>query len=219
MAIHGIDVLSYEAPSQPPWKLYANICPLFTELRKKETAPYKMQMLFLEHLLFEHADSIQIYTDCSKVEEGVGYAYVTGESIKSAKIRKDLIIFTAELYAILEALEFIDTNLNRNFTIITVSLSSLQAVERPYSDHPLVSKIQSWLISLSSRQKTVSLCWTPSHVRLAGNERADHEARLAITQNNFEYVLAVTHRDYYSRIKRNIKKRWSDEWEAMHDRE
>ena len=89
VAIHGIDVLSYLAPSHPPWKLYANICPQFTELRKKETAPYKMQMLFLEHLLLEHADSMQIYTDGSKVEEGVGYAYVTGESIKSAKIRKD----------------------------------------------------------------------------------------------------------------------------------
>ena len=81
-----------------------------------------MQMLFLEHLLLLHADSIQIYTDDSKVEEGVGYAYVTGESIKSAKIRKDSTIFTAELYAILEALEFIDTNRNRNFTIITDSL-------------------------------------------------------------------------------------------------
>ena len=68
---HGIDVLSYEAPSQPPWKLYANICPQFTELRKKETAPYEMQVLFLEHLLLEHADSIQIYTDGSKVEVGV----------------------------------------------------------------------------------------------------------------------------------------------------
>ena len=77
VAIHGIDVLSYEAPSQPPWKLYENICPQFTELRKKETAPYEMQMLFLEHLLLAHADSIQIYTDGSKVEEGVGYAYVT----------------------------------------------------------------------------------------------------------------------------------------------
>ena len=139
-------------------------------------------MFFLEHLLLEHADSILIYADGSKVEEGVGYAYVTGECIKSAKIRKDSTIFTAELYEILEALEFIDTNRIGNFTIITDSLSSLQAVERPYSDHPLVSKIQSWLISLSSRHKTVSLCWTPSLVGVAGSERADHEARLAITE-------------------------------------
>ena len=80
-----------------------------------------------------------------------------------------------------------------------------------------MSKIQSWLISLSSRQKTVSLCWTPSHVGVAGNERADHEARLAITQNNFENDLAISHRDYYSRIKRNVKKHWSDEREAMID--
>ena len=50
----------------------------FNELRKKETAPYEMQMLFLEHL-WQHADSIQIYTDGSKVEEGVGYEYVTGD--------------------------------------------------------------------------------------------------------------------------------------------
>ena len=31
-----------------------------------------MQMLFLEHLLLEHADAIQIYKDGSKVEEDVG---------------------------------------------------------------------------------------------------------------------------------------------------
>ena len=65
------------------------ICPQFTELRMKETATYEMRMLFVEHLLLEHADSIQIYTDGSKVEEVVGYAYVTGESIKSSKIRRN----------------------------------------------------------------------------------------------------------------------------------
>ena len=31
------------------------------------------------------------------------------KSMKSAKLRRDAAIFTAELYAILEALEFIDT--------------------------------------------------------------------------------------------------------------
>ena len=67
---------------------------------------------------------------------------VTGVGIKCAKILRDATILTDELYAILEAVEFINSyKSNRIFFCNNCSLSSLQAFERPYSNHPLGSKI------------------------------------------------------------------------------
>ena len=78
------------------------------------------------------------------------------------------------------ALERINVDRNRNYTIITDSRSVLQAIEVLNSNYLLVSKVQQWLILLASRNKVVPLCWAPNHSNIAGNEAADKEAQEAV---------------------------------------
>ena len=63
--------------------------------------------------------------------------------------------------------------------ILTDSLSSLLALRSFSPRHPFVHDILSRLTSLDQAGKSVQFCWVPSHVGIAGNERADVAARRA----------------------------------------
>ena len=79
--------------------------------------------------------------------------------------------------------------------------------------NPIVSKIRDWLIQLQSRHKTIQLCWFPSHIDIAGNERADQQARAAFT-NGVITPDAILHRDYYPIIKSAVSYKWNSKWQV-----
>jgi ribonuclease HI len=85
-------------------------------------------------------------------------------------------IFTTELVAICLALDIANGNRQRSFLVCSDSLSSLQAVHSRKLEHPLVVDIFSKLKKLNNKHKEVLFCWVPSHVGMAGNERADMAA-------------------------------------------
>ena len=109
--------------------------------------------MFEDHFKTYHCDSIHVYTDGSKSDAGVGAAGIVGNDEKAFKLSVHATIYSAELYAILKALQAIDNSFNMKFTIFTDSKSSMQKINRMYSNHPIISKIQSWLIRLESRHK------------------------------------------------------------------
>ena len=154
--------------------LEADFCKELTNNNKKDTNLYILLLSFLAHLQENHSDSIHIYTDGHKSQDWVGYAAVTTECPVQIRIATSASIYAAELYAIHDALEIISNS--RNFAIISDSISALQAIEQYNSDHPIVSSIQDWLIRVGSRKKRVKLCWSPSHINITGNEKADKEA-------------------------------------------
>ena len=85
-------------------------------------------------------------------------------------------IFTAELLAILKAIEKIIQNNNSKFLICSDSYSSLQSLKSgdPNSlAHEIYNKI-------TSTDKTIEFEWIPSHREIPGNEAADTEAKLAL---------------------------------------
>ena len=80
------------------------------------------------------------------------------------------------------------------------------------SDHPIVSKIQAWIIKFHSRHKSMQLCWVPSHINIAGNERADQLAKQgALSQDDLAYEL-YPYKDYYPIIKKSVVSKWQQKW-------
>ena len=100
------------------------------------------------------------------------------------RIAKSASIYTAELHTIHDILEIISNSRNRSFTIISDSISAMQAIEQYNSVHPILSSIQDWLIRVGSRNKRVKLCWSRSPINITGNEKADREVRNAVTSGN-----------------------------------
>jgi hypothetical protein len=92
-------------------------------------------------------------------------------------------IFSAEAAALGEALKFI---VNRNspgpWLICTDSKSLLHHLAHPKSTDSknyLITEVRLLLEKLTNQRVTVNLLWTPSHIGLPGNERADTLAKLS----------------------------------------
>ena len=76
---YNIDT-SYMTPESkmisPPWALHnISVCRDMYQFKKQEYQLEEMKSLFYEHLAL-HNNSFKIYTDGSKTEHGVGYAYI-----------------------------------------------------------------------------------------------------------------------------------------------
>ena len=142
LGIGQLDALPVNIPEKPPWHLDARFCRDLCRYKKARTNPDGLKMIFLEHLMEQHSDSVHIYTDGSKTENSAGCAAFSHQGTIKYKLSRNATIFTAELYAISAALSIIKNNNNRKFTILSDSKSALHFIEKPTIDHPLTSAIQ-----------------------------------------------------------------------------
>ena len=214
--IPPLNVLPFQWSPDPCFQLDClNLCRDLLCIRRADFSDNHLRLIFLDHFSLEHTDSVPIYTDGSKNEEGVGCSAVFPDSVISKKLPTSATIFTAELFAILLALCAIDDLPSRNFTIFSDSTSALHAITQYNSNHVLINRIQRWIIDLASRYKTVTLCWVPSHVNVTGNEHADREAKSAALSQNPLALINLPFRDYYPLIREALLNRWQAEWLAV----
>jgi ribonuclease HI len=97
-------------------------------------------------------------------------------------MRRPASVFTAELAAIRMAMNHIENKALGSYLILTDSMSSIRAMEsRKISPltHQFVYKCKQKCWQLTRSGRKVSFMWVPAHVGIAGNERADYEARQA----------------------------------------
>jgi len=90
----------------------------------------------------QYPSSTPIYTDASKNPNGVDFAAVLGHEHYKFALPPSTSIYTAETYAILEALKIASSSIPDSFVIISDSLSALKSILNPYSTNELVQQIQ-----------------------------------------------------------------------------
>ncbi|XP_064465757.1 ribonuclease H1-like [Ornithodoros turicata] len=171
-------------------------------------------VILQEFLEIHHnfGDHHAIYTDGTKVSNGVAAVDLDGDSIMMARLNTNATVFTAELYAILLALRHIQQNDLQNSVIYSDSLSSVRALLSCFdSKNHLVKRVRVLLTQLCSRGLSICLCWVPSHTGIPGNERADREARRALAQE--ESTLGLPSQDILSVLKRAVYTQWQQEWD------
>ena len=147
----------------PPWS-HPSLSSCEEVGSKKTHLPEDLKAKFLSHVSEKHSGSVHLYTDGSKLNEGVGLAVVAPDSTTTCKLDPSCSVFTAELSAVEIALRIINKYAANDFTIFSDSQSVISAVKQYSPFHPLVRSIQDWLRSLHSRKKRVSFCWVPAHV-------------------------------------------------------
>ncbi|XP_076629123.1 uncharacterized protein LOC143345647 [Colletes latitarsis] len=155
-----------------------------------------------------------IYTDASKTDQGVGAAIICGTTIKKFHLPVTSSIFTAEAWAVLEALNLI-RNLNAQPSIIfTDSMSVLMAITNanPETKHEVILDIQDTYTDLINNGKQITLAWVPSHQGIKGNEAADTAAKEATALSPNSTDRQVPHQDLIVAL-RNIEQRsWNNIW-------
>ena len=122
-----------------------------------------------------HHSQTKLYTDGSKSSNGVGCAVIHKDIAYVSKLPD----YASILTAVATALDQVYNSSNSNFVVYCDSRSTLEAIKKFNSFHPLVQKVQEWLFRISCRRKSVHFCWVPSHVGIHRNELADTEAKIA----------------------------------------
>ncbi|KAG5859130.1 hypothetical protein JTB14_035193 [Gonioctena quinquepunctata] len=172
----------------PPWKL--NLPTIHKEcakFKKSETNPGTYQQEFLQ-LINKYPMSLNIYTDGSKTANGTGSAFYTNGQSYSWKIHAAASIYTAELYAIWQAIRYTEFMPQHTSTICTDSLSAIEAISDAYNDNALVQNILALIHHLLEMGKRTILIWTPGHVHIQGNVLADIAARNATEDDGIENI-------------------------------
>ena len=172
--------------------------------------------MFRSHFIREHPQWFKIFTDGSKTEDGVGCAFTCDQTTSTLRLPPEASIFTAELVSIQKALLFCMDKEDRRVVVCSNSQSSIAAIQHLNSKHPIVKNIQNLMIELKNQQKTLKLCWVPSHTGIQGNERADEGARSAIDSNEIENI-ALPYKDFYPIIKEKVREKWKDEWRRVQE--
>ena len=205
-------ILNEIDPQTPPWRIDKLATCEHMLSSKKNSEPHNtIRGRFLDHL-GQHHNQLHIYTDGSKTNQTVGYAlYSSNHSVKYL-IPSTPSIYSPELYAIRDAIEYATYQQQQYdcITIFTDSKSSIQGISNPFNRNPLVQSIQSAIISSN---RVFTLCWVPSHVGIVGNEEADGRA------GDVAY-LPITHHglprsDHKNAIKHKIKRAWYSSWESL----
>jgi hypothetical protein len=117
-------------------------------------------------------------------------------------------VYSTELFAISKAIRLADIKNRPKIVICTDSLSAVFGIQDRQTKHPLVMNIQDQLIATNSQ---VVLMWTPSHVGIIGNEKADMEAKQA-TKELLCQNYRIVHTDIDRYIKQQTRQKWQTEW-------
>ena len=203
-----------ETPSYfilPPWCVRPPKIVLdLVHLKKDRTDASIYQQLFLE-IRDKYRDYIPVYTDGSRDGNSVACATVfPSDTELSMRLPDSASIFTAEIWAIITALEEIKNASESKFIIFTDSLSCLQALLYMKLEHPLIGMAIRKCVFLNIANKDIILCWVPSHVGIRGNEKADSAAKSALVLPHAQ--VGVPYTDFKLLISQYIFSTWQDDW-------
>ena len=207
-------IAEVDYPKCPPWR-NPPVKACITVGGKKALANEDMKTEFLKHAA-EHR-GIHVFTDGSKSAEGVGCAVIMEEVVIRRKLPSTCSIFTAELQAVVLAIQHIfnSDDHNETYTIFTDSNSVLFSIKQAMPFHHLVQEVQDWLFLLHSRKNIhIHFCWVPAHVGVDGNERADKAAKEASELPN-PSPIRIPYSDFKNIIHFHFKNKWQTRWSSL----
>ena len=200
--------------STPPWAFPPpNIRLDLASIPKTDNSSY---LRLIRSLIDEYPDHTLCFTDGSKIKPRTGYAYSIQDTVYSYRLRNSASIFTAELTAILSCLSHLASLPPKsNFLLFSDSLSSLQAIQDPYSHNPLTQLIYTTLLTLTSNQSSVTLFWIPGHIDLPEHDAVDQAAKSATSLPKITDPRLSPSSDLKNSLKSLIYSSWHSSWDSQ----
>lgn len=182
-----------------------------TSLRntKKEGSSMAILKAMAMEKLQNHQGRHLIFTDGSRSEGRTGLSVVLPERAIIKRLPDQTSVYMAELLAIYMAIKEAQ-NLRENVTIVTDSLSSLDAIQNFETRNPVTNLIQ----RLLGENTFIRLLFVHSHTGLSGNELADDKAREATEKQEPDFLDLGLH-DIKKAISRGILRRRKIVWEQV----
>jgi len=169
------------------------------------------------------AEGLEVYTDGSKDDEGklgIGIHIPQWNLSRNHALSEDVSVFTAEMVAVLKALELLACKPPLKATIFTDSLSTVYALMRPgeCSRPDIAEEILHAATIIHHEGCKVTLAWIPAHIGITGNEAADKQAnRGRSSKSKINTGLGVA--EVKSIVKETINNQWREQWQtSIHGR-
>jgi ribonuclease HI len=163
------------------------------------------------------SESTLIYTDGSKSNNGTGFGvYAKDITQFGHRIVEPASVFSAELQAINYAIEYINTQPTGEFSILTDSLSAIEALKSrkiSIKTHPIVHVIKDTLWRLKDNGYYIRLMWIPSHCNITGNEEADRIAKQSTLNSQFSRAKPVVF-DFFPKLRDSMLSNWQQRWDT-----
>ena len=204
----------------PPWfNIQHHILTTFSSTPVSGLTSNTASQTFQDLLQTNFANFTAAYTDGSRVTEPVvsssAAMVVPSRGVTlNWKLRPEVSVLEAELFALKEALEWAQNNLRHceKFAIFTDSLSSLYLIKdrKPQSYVHLVFQIQDKLLALVT-QHDVKLQFVPGHRGIAGNEAADHAASTAHALR-YRTITPMTKEETVRKLHSVFVEDWQQRW-------
>ncbi|CAH2020685.1 unnamed protein product [Acanthoscelides obtectus] len=200
----------------PPWtRSKPHIDIRLSVFLKNETAPQVYLARFKQITDHLH-DHLFIYSDGSKSSTGVGASIAVNSVCHMWSLDPISSIFTAECYAIWQALLFFALSSSLACSIVSDSLSVISSTGNNFTKDERISRILNLTSSLENDHKKVRFIWVPSHVNIIGNELADAAAKQAATMPPDEGIPTPLS-DYVKHLKDTQNKHGSTKGTYMTD--
>lgn len=156
-----------------------------------------------------------IFCDGSKVSNGTGCAiFIVNRNLcYKFRITDICSIFTAEAYAILQALEWVEKENANNSIIFSDSQSVLTALEKQnlstFSNY-MINLIRLKLYNFTKQNINIILSWVKGHAGIIGNDIVDIAAKEATSLEKIDRIYTIP--DITSNFKKEIRKNWEKIW-------
>jgi len=168
--------------------------------------------------------TIQVYTDGSKGERGVGAGVAIiarNEPIARYKFKLDHRCSNnqAEQLAILKALDLINhigtaDNDPRTIGVYTDSRITIDSLKDASNHNYLIEKIRKILTNLRRDNWRTEFSWIKAHAGNPGNELADRLAKDAASNKNIPVVFdRIPKTTIYNELEEETLQKWQEEWE------
>ena len=195
----------------PPWALpRPNIRLDLTEVSKMNKSIIKQHIM---KLLNEFPDHTLCLTDGSKYNQKTAYAYSINEQITARRIRNSASVYSAELLAILTCLSQIaQLEPQKNYLLLTDSLSSLQSLTNPFSTNPVIQRIHLTLLTIKTINSNLTFIWIPGHINYSPHDAVDEAAKEATTYPNITDHILTPPEDLKNYYSTEISQLWHENW-------
>ncbi|XP_076626843.1 uncharacterized protein LOC143344561 [Colletes latitarsis] len=178
---------------------------------QKSSLEHRVDFLQLDK---KYPNCVKLYTDASKTDQGVGIAIICDNMTRKLRLPNASSIFSAEAYAVLKALHYIQSQNLQHAVIYTDSISVINAIENTgnKNKHDTILNIQEIYTDLIHNGKQVILIWVPSHQGIIGNEKADTAAKEAASHSPNEVEGRIPYQDLVTSLKHAEKQEWNIIW-------